>query len=188
MSGALEDDVIGAAGPPSGFGAGEPRPARELLPLVYDELRRLAAQRLAREVPGQTLQATALVHEAYMRLVGRDPDRPWDGRGHFFAAAAEAMRRILVENARRRHRVKRGGNRARVDSGQGAACGAGDRRRPARARRGPGTTRQERPGQGAARSTSRLRRPDCCPGSRGPWFIDHDRRSLLGLRPGLAPR
>jgi RNA polymerase sigma factor (TIGR02999 family) len=94
---------------------GEPRPARELLPLVYDELRRLAAQRLAREVPGQTLQATALVHEAYLRLVGVDPDRPWDGRGHFFAAAAEAMRRILVENARRRHRVKRGGNRARVD-------------------------------------------------------------------------
>jgi RNA polymerase sigma factor (TIGR02999 family) len=94
---------------------GEPRPARELLPLVYDELRRLAAQRLAREVPGQTLQATALVHEAYLRLVGSQPDRPWDGRGHFFAAAAEAMRRILVENARRRHRAKRGGNRARVD-------------------------------------------------------------------------
>ena len=86
---------------------GEPRPARELLPLVYDELRRLAAQRLAREAPGQTLQATALVHEAYLRLVGSQPDRPWDGRGHFFAAAAEAMRRILVENARRRHRLKR---------------------------------------------------------------------------------
>jgi RNA polymerase sigma factor (TIGR02999 family) len=93
---------------------GEPRPARELLPLVYDELRRLAAQRLAREAPGQTLQATALVHEAYLRLVGSQPDRPWDGRGHFFAAAAEAMRRILVENARRRHRLKRGGDRARV--------------------------------------------------------------------------
>jgi RNA polymerase sigma factor (TIGR02999 family) len=96
---------------------GEPRPARELLPLVYDELRRLAAQRLAKEVPGQTLQATALVHEAYLRLVGVDPDRPWDGRGHFFAAAAEAMRRILVENARRRHRLKRGGDRERVDLG-----------------------------------------------------------------------
>jgi RNA polymerase sigma factor (TIGR02999 family) len=94
---------------------GETKPARELLPLVYDELRRLAAQRLARESPGQTLQATALVHEAYLRLVGGDPDRPWDGRGHFFAAAAEAMRRILVENARRRHRLKRGGHRARVD-------------------------------------------------------------------------
>ena len=94
---------------------GELRPARELLPLVYDELRRLAAQRLAREGPGQTLQATALVHEAYLRLVGGDPEKPWDGRGHFFAAAAEAMRRILVENARRRSRAKRGGDRARVD-------------------------------------------------------------------------
>jgi RNA polymerase sigma factor (TIGR02999 family) len=92
-----------------------PKPARELLPLVYDELRRLAAQRMARESPGQTLQATALVHEAYLRLVGADPDKPWDGRGHFFAAAAEAMRRILVENARRRHRLKRGGHRGRVD-------------------------------------------------------------------------
>jgi RNA polymerase sigma factor (TIGR02999 family) len=97
---------------------GEPKLARELLPLVYDELRRLAAQRLAREAPGQTLQATALVHEAYMRLVGESPDRPWDGRGHFFAAAAEAMRRIMVEHARRRHRLKRGGDRARIDLDQ----------------------------------------------------------------------
>jgi RNA polymerase sigma factor (TIGR02999 family) len=110
-----QDDRSESCGDADGSLIHEPRPARELLPLVYDELRRLAAQRLAREVPGQTLQATALVHEAYMRLVGGDPDRPWDGRGHFFAAAAEAMRRILVENARRRHRVKRGGNRARVD-------------------------------------------------------------------------
>ncbi len=105
-----EVDVI--SGPTAGV---EPKPARELLPLVYDELRRLAAQRMSRESPGQTLQATALVHEAYLRLVGGDPDRPWDGRGHFFAAAAEAMRRILVESARRRHRLKRGGHRARVD-------------------------------------------------------------------------
>ena len=97
---------------------GEPKLARELLPLVYDELRRLAAQRLAREGPGQTLQATALVHEAYLRLVGESPDQPWDGRSHFFAAAAEAMRRILVEHARRRHRLKRGGDRARVDLDQ----------------------------------------------------------------------
>jgi RNA polymerase sigma factor (TIGR02999 family) len=93
----------------------QPRPARELLPLVYDELRMLAAQRLSRETPGQSLQPTALVHEAYLRLVGQDPDRPWDGRGHFFAAAAEAMRRILVESARRRRSLKRGGNRNRVD-------------------------------------------------------------------------
>ena len=94
---------------------GDPAAAEQLLPLVYDELRRLAAQKLAQEAPGQTLQATALVHEAYLRLVGPYPARTWDGRGHFFAAAAEAMRRILVESARRRHRLKRGGHRARVD-------------------------------------------------------------------------
>ena len=94
---------------------GEPHAAGELLPLVYGELRRLAAARLAREAPGQTLDATALVHEAYLRLVGSGPDRPWDGRGHFFAAAAEAMRRILVEAARRKATRKRGGGRGRVD-------------------------------------------------------------------------
>jgi RNA polymerase sigma factor (TIGR02999 family) len=88
---------------------GDPRAAEELLPLVYDELRRLAAQRLAQEKPGQTLQATALVHEAYLRLVGPDEDQRWDGRGHFFAAAAEAMRRILVEQARRKKALRRGG-------------------------------------------------------------------------------
>ena len=93
---------------------GDPRAAEQLLPLVYDELRRLAAARLACEAPGQTLQATALVHEAYLRLVGPD-DGLWEGRGHFFAAAAEAMRRILVESARRRGRQKRGGGRPRVD-------------------------------------------------------------------------
>src|SRR5207245_4920610 len=82
-------------------GQGDPQAASQLLPLVYDELRRLAAQKLALEQSGQTLDATALVHEAYLRLVGGDPKRPWDGRAHFFAAAAEAMRRILIENARR---------------------------------------------------------------------------------------
>jgi RNA polymerase sigma factor (TIGR02999 family) len=85
-----------------------------LLPLVYDELRRLAVGHLAHERPGQTLQATALVHEAYLRLVGPDPGRPWNGRGHFFAAAAESMRRILVETARRKGREKHGGGRRRV--------------------------------------------------------------------------
>src|SRR5215831_2600114 len=94
---------------------GDPRAAAGLLPLVYDELRKLAAARLAEERPGQTLQPTALVHEAYLRLVGGDPGRAWDGRGHFFAAAAEAMRRILVEAARRKGRQKRGGGRRRVD-------------------------------------------------------------------------
>src|SRR3954452_16588467 len=93
---------------------GEPRNAEDLLPLVYDELRKLAAARLAHEAPGQSLQATALVHEAYLRLVGPDPDRPFDGRGHFFAAAAEAMRRILIDRARDRGRLKRGGGRRRV--------------------------------------------------------------------------
>jgi RNA polymerase sigma factor (TIGR02999 family) len=96
----------------SALDQGDPHAAGRLLPLVYDELRRLAAARLAREKPGQTLQATALVHEAYLRLVGTD-DRHWDGRGHFFAAAAEAMRRILVENARRRKCLKQGGNLVR---------------------------------------------------------------------------
>src|SRR5262245_53022752 len=95
--------------------AGDSRAAAELLPLAYDELRRLAAGHLAREKPGQTLQATALVHEAYVRLVGPDPGRPWNGRGHFFAAAAEAMRRILVEAARRKGREKHGGGLRRVD-------------------------------------------------------------------------
>jgi RNA polymerase sigma factor (TIGR02999 family) len=94
---------------------GDPHAANQLLPLVYAELRQLAAARLAREGPGQTIQPTALVHEAYLRLVGPGADPHWDGRGHFFAAAAEAMRRILVENARRKHRLKRGGDRQRVD-------------------------------------------------------------------------
>jgi len=88
--------------------------AEELLPLVYDELRRLAAARLAQERPGQTLQATALVHEAWLRLVDSEP-KHWNGRRHFFAAAAEAIRRILVENARRKRRLKHGGNLERVD-------------------------------------------------------------------------
>src|SRR5262249_13965827 len=94
---------------------GDPHAAEQLLPLVYDELRRLAAQKMAQEAPGQTLQPTALVHEAYLRLVGQGADQPWDGRGHFFAAAAEAMRRILVESARHKGRDKRGGGRRRVE-------------------------------------------------------------------------
>src|SRR3954464_9334161 len=93
----------------------DPTAAGKLLPLVYDELRKLAAQRLASEKPGQTLQATALVHEAYVRLVDADSAQPWNSRGHFFAAAAEAMRRILVESARRKGRSKHGGGHQRVD-------------------------------------------------------------------------
>jgi len=94
---------------------GDAQAAEELLPLVYDELRKLAARRMAQEAPGQTLQATALVHEAYVRLVDVEKAQHWDSRRHFFAAAAEAMRRILVENARRKGRKKRGGEYERVD-------------------------------------------------------------------------
>ena len=94
---------------------GDPRAAEALLPLVYEELRALAAARMAAEKPGQTLQATALVHEAYVRLVGGDPGQPWNSRGHFFAAAAEAMRRILVEAARRKGRGRYGGDLTRID-------------------------------------------------------------------------
>jgi RNA polymerase sigma factor (TIGR02999 family) len=93
---------------------GDRKAAEQLLPLVYDELRALAAQKLAREKAGQTLQATALVHEAYMRLVGAE-DPGWNGRGHFFAAAAEAMRRLLIERARRSRSARRGGDRDRID-------------------------------------------------------------------------
>jgi RNA polymerase sigma factor (TIGR02999 family) len=97
----------------SGIVAGDPHAAEQLFPLIYDELRKLAAQKLAQEKPGQTLQATALVHEAYLRLVGSDQDQHWDSRGHFFAAAAEAMRRILVDTARSKESVKRGAGRKR---------------------------------------------------------------------------
>ena len=93
---------------------GDAKAAGELLPLVYEELRKLAAVRMAREAPGQTLQATALVHEAWLRLTGNE-DQKWDGRAHFFGAAAEAMRRILVERARSRQRLRHGGGQQQVD-------------------------------------------------------------------------
>src|SRR5262245_59215215 len=95
--------------------SGDPSASEQLLPLVYDELRKLAAARLARENPGQTLQATALVHEAYLRLVDAQNPPQWDSRGHFFAAAAQAMRRILIDNARRKQSLKAGGDRQRVE-------------------------------------------------------------------------
>jgi RNA polymerase sigma factor (TIGR02999 family) len=94
---------------------GDPHAAEQLLPLVYDELRKLAARKLAQEKPGQTLQATALVHEAYLRLVGGEQSRDWDGRRHFFAAAAEGMRRILIDRARHKQSCKAGGRRRRLD-------------------------------------------------------------------------
>jgi len=97
--------------------AGEPKASHELLPLVYEELRKLAAGRIAQEKPGQTLQATALVHEAWLRLAGADARKCWNGRGHFFGAAAEAMRRILVDRARQKARIRHGGGLDRVDLG-----------------------------------------------------------------------
>jgi RNA polymerase sigma factor (TIGR02999 family) len=104
---------------------GDPKAAEQLLPLVYDELRKLAAQKLAHESPGQTLQATSLVHEAYLRLIDVDKAQSWNGRGHFFAAAAEAMRRILIDQARRKQRPKHGANRHRVQLDE-ACCLADD--------------------------------------------------------------
>jgi RNA polymerase sigma factor (TIGR02999 family) len=101
----------------SAIAQGDPHAADQLLPLVYEELRKLAAQKMAQEAPGQTLQPTALVHEAYLRLVGSERALHWDNRGHFFAAAAEAMRRILVENARRNKRLRHGGGRKQLELG-----------------------------------------------------------------------
>jgi RNA polymerase sigma factor (TIGR02999 family) len=106
---------------------GDPHAADRLLPLVYSELRKLAASRLARERPGQTLQATALVHEAYLRLVDGEVAQRWDSRAHFFAAAAEAIRRILIEQARRKARIKHGGGKQRIDLDEGATFIAGPR-------------------------------------------------------------
>jgi RNA polymerase sigma factor (TIGR02999 family) len=103
---------------------GDPRAAEQLLPLVYDELRKLAAHKLAQERPGQTLEATALVHEAYLRLVDTEQARHWNSRGHFFAAAAEAMRRILVEQARRKNRLRHGRGHQRVDLDSGCRVSA----------------------------------------------------------------
>jgi RNA polymerase sigma factor (TIGR02999 family) len=102
----------------SAIEAGDPHAAEQLLPLVYDELRKLAAQKLAHEKPGHTLEATALVHEAYLRLVGNEVGVNWNSRGHFITAAAEAMRRILVDNARRKKTEKHGGQRKRIDLSQ----------------------------------------------------------------------
>jgi RNA polymerase sigma factor (TIGR02999 family) len=104
--------------------AGDPQAAAQLLPLVYEELRRLAARKLAQEKPGQTLDATALVHEAFLRLVDAEQARRWNSRGHFFAAAAEAMRRILIDSARRKQAEKRGGGRRRADFAEAEAVAA----------------------------------------------------------------
>ena len=166
---------------------GDPQAAEQLLPLVYDELRKLAAQRLAQEKPGQTLQATALVHEAYLRLVDAEEAQRWDSRGHFFAAAAEAMRRILVENARR----KRGREaRRRPTAGRPrrrSTWSPGPPRRPPRPRRGPD---QARPRTTRTRpSWSSSATSPACRSSEAAEVLGISRQATdqrLGLRPGLA--
>jgi RNA polymerase sigma factor (TIGR02999 family) len=166
--------------------AGEDRQAaEELLPLVYQELRKLAAQRLSQEKPGQTLQATALVHEAYLRLVDVSNSQNWNGRGHFFAAAAEAMRRILIENARRKQRVKHGGQHDRVELDQLQIASPDALVSPvdllalddALTRLGQ---------QGGAREASLLRWPDAPGSCRRAGTLPRHSRPLLGLRPRLA--
>ena len=124
--------------------SGDPSAAEQLLPLVYEELRKLAAARLAQEKPGQTLQATALVHEAYLRLVGWEKAQHWDSRGHFFAAAAEAMRRILIESARRKGAAKRGGTASHPARPGPGGC-PGDVGRLAGPRRGASRAGGDRP-------------------------------------------
>ena len=126
--------------------SGDPTAADQLLPLVYDELRKLAAAKLAHEKPGQTLQATALVHEAYIRLVDVEKAQQWDSRGHFFAAAAEAMRRILVDNARRKASAKRGRHLDRIDLPE-IAPGRGSAGRPDCSGRGTGEVGRAGPGE-----------------------------------------
>ena len=170
------------------IGQGDACASAQLLPLVYDELRRLAAQRMAQEKPGQTLQPTALVHEAYLRLVGSGEERHWDNRGHFFAAAAEAMRRILVENARRKRSLKRGGDRQRLDLNLEQPVEV-ERTAPLPgARRSPGSARSSRRRQGKARETPLLRRHDDRTGGRNAGHLGHHREPLVELRPRLAAR
>ena len=165
---------------------GDLRAAEKLLPLVYEELRRLATQRLAREAPGQSLQSSDLVHEAYLRLVGEGDQKQWDSRAHFFAAAAEAMRRILVENARRKKRLKHGGGRLRVEL-EAADFLAKEPSEDLEAldealdQAGGG-----RPGEGRAGQAPLLRRPDHARDRPGAQDLAGNRRAPLDLRPHLA--
>ena len=165
--------------------AGDHQAAADLLPLVYDELRKLAAARMAAEKPGHTLDATALVHEAYLRLIG---DQHFDGRGHFFAAAAEAMRRMLVNHARDRNRLKRGGGRRRVDLDRltGPATATDDdlletRRRPRPP--GAGVPRRRRTGEAAV-----LRRDDAGRRGRRHWASRAEPPTGTGVSPGPGSR
>ena len=170
----------------SDLAQGDAQAAGQLLPLVYDELRKLAAARMAEEAPGNTLNATALVHEAYLRLVGPADAARWDNRGHFFAAAAEAMRRILVEAARRKQREKHGGDRAVRRSGRRSARRSGPPPRPRRPRRRPHPAGGRGSASGEAGRAPPLHRAFRRGGGPGPGNLAADRRPHLGVRPGLA--
>jgi hypothetical protein len=163
---------------------GDPTAAEQLLPLVYEEMRRLAAQKLAQEAPGQTLQATALVHEAYLRLVDVQTAQHWDSRAHFFAAAAEAMRRILIDQARRKQSAKRGGERRRRADPDGAAHPGrlGGRVRDAPERRGP-----RRPAGGRGHPVSGQSRRGLCPAGWGSPARPALPRSAGRRRPHAPP-
>ena len=165
---------------------GDPKASEQLLPLVYDELRRLAAQKMSQEAPGQTLQATALVHEAYLRLVDADQMPRWNGRTHFFRAAAEAMRRILVDQSHRKQSLKRGGDWHEIDLEQVAAVEPESHRRRGRARRGARPTRPTRPRKGRARQASLLRRPVGRRSRRRPGDLPRHGRPPLALCPNVA--
>ncbi len=165
---------------------GEHHAAEQLLPLVYEELRRLALEKMAHEKPGQTLQATALVHEAYLRLVDTERARHWDSRGHFFVAAAEAMRRILVENARRKRRIKHGGGVRRVELDDDLPVVERARRGCAGRRSCPARTGRSRRANGRAGQAALLRRPDDRASRRRARDFSTNRLSELGLRSGLA--
>ena len=180
--GAMKDEVTSIL---SAIERGDPRAAERLLPLVYDELRRLAAQRLAQEKPGQTLQPTALVHEAYLRLVGSGTPAHWDGCGHFFAAAAEAMRRILVEQAQRKKTSSAAAAGSASPPTSTPCWPAAPTGSPGPAR-GPGAARRARPRQGQAGGDAVLRRSDARSGGRVPGHRAENSRPRLAVRPGLA--
>ena len=167
---------------------GDPSAAEQLLPLVYEELRKLAAQRLGQEKPGQTLQATALVHEAYLRLVGGEAASHWNSRGHFFAAAAEAMRRILVENARGKARAKRGGDWRRVDFEDLDVTTCVTPEQLVALDDALETSGLPGPSRGTTRQVALF----CRPGSRRSRRVfgrfNGHRLSTLGLRPSVAAR
>jgi RNA polymerase sigma factor (TIGR02999 family) len=158
---------------------GDGQAAGQLLPLVYDELRRLAAQKLAGEAPGQTLQPTALVHEAFLRLVGTDTAAKWNGRNHFFAAAAEAMRRLLIDNARRKQTKKRGGGHKRQVLDAVAAVEPDDELL---------ALDEARSTKGAPGLAALLRRAHGRPGGRGSRNLRGHGRPALGIRQGLASK